>query len=331
MVDENRKNTSAPNTNKVNKWPALKIAFVSKNEMIAKIFEDTTRSFRWSVVRAKTVEDAFSLIKDGSAFALAIEDENMPIINILRLMQFDTLKLSTPTMFISKRSALNDYDILKQLATMHLCFLPVTPVNMVAGFKEMIDMWEHNDFAAIRFVNYYAMRGEQDTGIQILFQVIKNRGISRNLAAIILALKLSDLGRPREAEQVLFTALREREKHLGCLFTLGYIYLRQGMPVQAKRLFSSAAKSFPNFQPLKQDLVQAEILLGDYSEAINHLNIMIDGDYDVEVNVDILMRLLLVKNLDKGVMMLGKKYPEITGPIVAAWKKFELQNMMQAG
>ena len=281
---------------KKSSWPKQTALIISEAPNLHMLMREMLRPHNWTVLDSNpSIENAMTLVQKGHVSLLICDDTPVrPSTRSVRHLFTDPATICTPILALVLDSHKNEIAALGQIGRTAVSEKPMTPSKFVPAFVGLVRAWEKDPLLTVRRANYLMLSGQSVVGLKLLMKLSETPSVS-SLCAQALALHLRAVGKQREAETILLTALKKNPKEIGTVLVLANLYMRCAMPKLAHRLLLTAQMNVENSHALLPDLVQASLMMGRMSEAIEYLYKMHRAGITDEETTSSLARLLFAE------------------------------------
>lgn len=279
-----------------NSWPKQAAVVISDAPNMYMILKELLRNYNWRVATTTSiVQDAIEIILSGEAFIAIIDDHNEnPAFSIIRQLMASPYTCTIPTLTFSSDQNVLEQPALQRMNQPEIIEKPLTPAKFIPKFQALIKLWETTPYFLLRQSVYQILTNNEEQGIKILKVLAEKESSVKHMAIQVLATYLFRIKHdPKSAEKLLLASLKQSNKNLANIMTLGDIYLHSSMPKLAQRLFLSAKNTLPNSYSIFPDIVQASVILSEMDLAVEHLMTMFNKNFMPSTALSFLSRIMV--------------------------------------
>lgn len=302
-------------------WIQKNAVILTTSENMVLVVKELIRSVGWNMTgQAKNVEQAIQYIQTGRANLVIIDDrQDLPAISAVRELISHPLGVITPILTFLMDKNLREQNSLSKLAHLKVAPKPVTPSSFYNSFQNLIRHWDQQEMLAIRLGASKAAKTDAQTNLAIFTRLSEIASI-RDLVARPLSLTQFQMGHIKEAEKTILLRIAEKPSDLGLIITLGHIYLHSAMPKLANRIFKSAYTKNQDSNLLIPDIILSALLMEDYPQCVNFLNILVNREYMPSFTSQFLGRTLFGSGLHRQSAFILGTQDNLFRKIEAQWK-----------
>lgn len=269
---------------------------ISESPNMHMVLREMLRAHNWTVIDStSSIDKAIEAVQKAQVSLLICDDASArPSTRLVRQLMNNAATICTPTLSLLLESHKNETAALSRLGQLVVSEKPITPSKFVPSFVNLFRAWEKEPLLTLRRANYLLLSGQTAVGLKTLLSLTE-KPQAASVAAQAIALRLRAMGRWKDAESVLLTALKKNPKDIGSVIGLANLYMHKAMPKLAYRLLSTTQANLGPSTVLLPDLAQAALMMGRISEAIEHLYVIYHAGITDGETTSALARLLFAE------------------------------------
>lgn len=214
-------------------------------------------------------------VKSGNAYLVIVDDSiERPAIEVLRHLMLDPVTSTVPTLTFLLEGNEAEWRNINALCNTEVVLKPLSPTKFVPALEGLLKKWEGKDYAQLRQGSYSLIRQNFGKGVEAFESLQQSREVA-GLAAQAMALVHVSEGYPRDAEKVLLECLKRYPSHSMLLLSLARMYIACAMPFMGLRFLKTGLSMFGHSSLILPDLIQANVMMGDFRSALVYLNSLV--------------------------------------------------------